>query len=281
MMAETIEKAVMRAVTTMRENLGEQLTVDDMARSAMFSKFHFTRIFQRVTGVSPGRFLSALRLQRAKDLLLSTQLNVADISLIVGYNSVGTFSSRFTRSVGMPPTTYRRRAGYAAHIPVDRTRPGGRTGARLSGKVLPPAGTNADLTFLGLFRDRIPEGRPARCAVLTEPGSFQLDDIPAGTWYLLAQSFPAGFDDLLEARHPDPGILVATHGPLTFRADTVVDMDVILNPVDALDPPVLLALLEARKEALARALSVDNAEPTDLLHMPDAATHRAGVRQAA
>ena len=52
-MAEVIEKAILRAITTMRENLGEQLTVDDMARSAMFSKFHFTRIFQRVTGVSP------------------------------------------------------------------------------------------------------------------------------------------------------------------------------------------------------------------------------------
>src|SRR4051812_39576889 len=105
---ESIELAVKRAISTMRENLGEQLTVDDMARAAMFSKFHFTRIFQRATGVSPGRFLSALRLQQAKHLLKSTSLNVADISLLVGYNSVGTFSSRFSRSVGMPPTTYRR-----------------------------------------------------------------------------------------------------------------------------------------------------------------------------
>src|SRR5688572_1243423 len=100
----------------MRDNLGEPLTVDDLARSAMFSKFHFTRIFQRVTGVSPGRFLSGLRLQRAKELLVSTSLSVADISVLVGYNSVGTFSSRFTRSVGMPPSRYRRRAGLASHL---------------------------------------------------------------------------------------------------------------------------------------------------------------------
>ena len=73
----------------MRDNIGEELTVDDMARAAMFSKFHFTRVFQRVTGVSPGRFLSAMRLQRAKDLLLTTSMNVADISVHVGYNSVG------------------------------------------------------------------------------------------------------------------------------------------------------------------------------------------------
>ena len=93
-----------------------------MARAAMFSKFHFSRIFRRVTGVSPGRFLSAIRLQEAKHLLVSTTLNVADISLRVGYNSVGTFSSRFTRSVGMSPTAYRRYRGFSSRIPVDETR---------------------------------------------------------------------------------------------------------------------------------------------------------------
>ena len=100
-MQDTSEKAVLRAIETMHDRLGDPLTVDDMARAAMFSKFHFTRMFQRVTGVSPGRFLSALRLQRAKELLVSTPMNVADISVTVGYNSVGTFSSRFSRSVGM------------------------------------------------------------------------------------------------------------------------------------------------------------------------------------
>lgn len=108
---DPIEEAVERAISTMNQNLGERLTVDDLARAARFSKFHFTRIFRRVTGLSPGRFLSELRLQHAKQLLASTSLNVADISIRVGYTSVGTFSSRFTRSVGVPPTTYRRLAG--------------------------------------------------------------------------------------------------------------------------------------------------------------------------
>ena len=253
MVPETIERAVLRAVTTMRENLGEQLTVDDIARSAMFSKFHFTRIFQRTTGVSPGRFLSALRLQRAKELLLTTSLNVADISLIVGYNSVGTFSSRFTRSVGMPPTTYRRRAGFAAHIPIDRGRADSRSDAGVFGKVLVPPGSTADLVFVGLFRDRIPEGRPSRCAVLSEVGTYRLDNVPTGNWYLLAQSVSAGADDCPQ----NPGVLVATQGPFTFRHDTTIETDLVLNPVHDLDPPVLLALLEARREALARVMSLE------------------------
>src|ERR687887_1129758 len=105
----------------MQQNLGERLTIDDMARSAMFSKFHFSRVFQRVTGVSPGRFLSAMRLEEAKRLLLTPSLTVADISHRVGYNSVGTFSSRFRHSVGVSPTTYRQLGGNPAELPADQS----------------------------------------------------------------------------------------------------------------------------------------------------------------
>lgn len=108
-MGDCVERAVGRAIENMRANLGERLTVDDLARSAMYSKFHFSRAFLRVTGVPPRRFLSSLRLQEAMRLLDSTSLTVAEISHRVGYASVGTFGSRFQSSVGVSPTTYRRR----------------------------------------------------------------------------------------------------------------------------------------------------------------------------
>lgn len=248
-MEESIELAVRRAITTMRENMGEQLTVDDMARAALFSKFHFTRIFQRVTGVSPGRFLSALRLQQAKHLLVTTSLKVADISLLVGYNSVGTFSARFSRSVGMPPTAYRRRAGFAPHILSDDDHGSSSSNARVSGRIREHSGSEARLVFVGLFVDRIPEGKPVRCTVLTGAGRFQFDQVPPGTWYLLAQSLPA---DGESTDAPDGhGICVASHGPIVVRNESVVDVDVEPKQVRALDPPVLLALQDARKLALA------------------------------
>lgn len=100
-MHETIVRAVERSIETMREHLDEKLTVDDLARSAMFSRFHFSRVFQRATGVSPRRFLSAMRLEEAKRLLLATSIMVVDIGHQVGYDSVGTFSSRFRSSVGV------------------------------------------------------------------------------------------------------------------------------------------------------------------------------------
>jgi AraC-like DNA-binding protein len=265
---DPIELAAQRAIAAMHEKLGEQLTVDDMARAAMFSKFHFTRLFQRATGVTPGRFLSALRLQQAKQLLVSTSLSVADISMRVGYTSVGTFSSRFTRSVGMPPTTYRRRAGFAAQIPTD---PNFRLGhARVYGRAWAPESHANSPVFLGLFQDRIPEGPPVRCTILPRPGSFQFDTVPPGTWFVLAQSVNteldpgpalAGDDDEGDEGGDGDGdgdgdggriVCVATNGPLRVACDAAVHADLDLMPVRAVDPPVLLALLDQRKLALAR-----------------------------
>jgi AraC family transcriptional regulator len=249
-MQDVSERAVLRSIETMRERMGEQLTVDDLARSAMFSKFHFTRMFQRVTGVSPARFLSALRLQRAKDLLVSTTMNVADISVHVGYNSVGTFSSRFSRSVGMSPTTYRRHAGFAPAIHAGGERRAGRaSSARMSLRVHLPDADGESHIFLGLFAERIPEGRPARCAVLHEPGRVTFDAVPIGTWYVLAQAVPAGMG---AATRADVPVSVATHGPVTVHADSVIGADIELRRSRLLDPPVLLALLDARQYALRR-----------------------------
>jgi len=242
---DVAEQAVVRAITVMRERMGEQLTVDDLARAAMFSKFHFTRVFQRVTGISPGRFLSALRLQQAKVLLVSTEMSVADISTHVGYNSVGTFSSRFSRSVGMSPTTYRRRAGFAPVAPHEAPPRGGQScEATLSCRVRLAEPDENAVVFAGIFPDRIPEGRPVRCAVLGDQEQVRWDSIPGGTWYLHAQS--ATPDDQDRAGRS----AVATYGPFSVHEGWSASLDLVLRPSRLLDPPVLLALLDARQYAM-------------------------------
>ncbi|WBB82280.1 helix-turn-helix transcriptional regulator [Micromonospora sp. WMMD882] len=233
----------------MQGNLSEQLTVDDMARAALFSKFHFSRIFQRVTGISPGRFLSALRLQHAKKLLTSTSLSVADVSLRVGYASVGTFSSRFTRSVGLSPTTYRRLGGFTPFVPVEDSdsvlsRP---TGA-IRGKVAAESGHPMGRIFIGVFPQRIPEGRPVQCCILDGAGEFVLDPVPSGVWHLLAHSVAAESED-----NPNGDMtFVSSYGPLLMQRDSVLDVELPLKPMRIVDPPVLLALLDVRRSALER-----------------------------
>jgi len=91
----------------------EPLGVDDMARAAGLSRAHFSREFRRAFGVSPHAYLLTRRLERAASLLRRTDRSVADICFTVGLQSVGSFTTSFTRTYGMSPTAYR-----AAHPPA-------------------------------------------------------------------------------------------------------------------------------------------------------------------
>ena len=253
-MDEVVLRAVERAVDTMRSNLGDRLTIDDLARSAMFSKFHFSRVFQRVTGVSPGRFLSAMRLDEAKRLLVSTSLTVADISHQVGYNSVGTFSSRFRSSVGVSPTTYRQLGGVTAPVAADRSSAGSTARTTVRGYVLAPPIGQASTTFVGLFPGRILEAPPVAYTILQRPGPYAVYDVPPGTWYLLAHSVP-GVPAAGAARETPP--FVGFNGPLVVEPDITAKLaDIQLRPRHMLDPPVLMALHDLHPTAnLSQAAS--------------------------
>lgn len=85
-----------RVVAEMRERVNETLSLCVMTEVAHLSPYHFARTFRRITGIPPGDFLGALRLQRAKELLLTTDLFTSEVCYEVGYASFGTFTSRFT-----------------------------------------------------------------------------------------------------------------------------------------------------------------------------------------
>ncbi|MFJ5925616.1 helix-turn-helix domain-containing protein [Kitasatospora sp. NPDC092948] len=257
-----IEQAVIRAIDTMHENLGELLTIDDMAQAAMYSKFHFSREFQRVTGVSPRRFLSAIRIEAAKRLLLETTATVTEISHRVGYNSVGTFSSRFAASVGVSPTMYRQLGGYTEEIVVDSRRRSAASGhSTVRGEIRSEATEELGQVFVGLFPSRIPQGRPAACTVLPRPGAFTLDRVPPGTWYLLAHSVPASCEESLTA---DREVFVGSVGPIEARPKVpLLPIELRLRPIGALDPPVLLALLDIRSAAFEQDDAFDERPVAD------------------
>ena len=85
----------------------EPLGVEDMARAAGLSRAHFSREFRRAFGESPHTYLLTRRLERAAALLRTTDRSVADICFTVGLQSVGSFTSSFTRTYGRSPTAYR------------------------------------------------------------------------------------------------------------------------------------------------------------------------------
>jgi len=85
----------------------EALEVDDLAAAAGLSKAHFSREFRRAFGEPPHAYLLTRRLERAAALLRNTDRSVADICLSVGLQSIGSFTTSFSRTFGLSPTAYR------------------------------------------------------------------------------------------------------------------------------------------------------------------------------
>ena len=96
----------------------QPLDVEALARGAHMSAGHLSREFRAAYGESPYSYLMTRRIERAMTLLRRGDLSVTDVCFAVGCSSLGTFSTRFTELVGMPPSTSRRRAaGATAGIP--------------------------------------------------------------------------------------------------------------------------------------------------------------------
>ena len=88
----------------------QPLDVEALARGAHMSAGHLSRQFRQAYGESPYSYLMTRRIERAMALLRRGDLSVTEVCFTVGCSSLGTFSTRFTELVGMPPSTYRRRA---------------------------------------------------------------------------------------------------------------------------------------------------------------------------
>ncbi|MGW0666238.1 helix-turn-helix transcriptional regulator [Streptomyces sp. NPDC002746] len=251
-----MQVAVERAIATMWDRYEEPLSLDEIANTAILSKFYFSRVFRNFTGTSPGRFLSVVRLHQAKSLLLETNLSVTEISYRVGYNSLGTFTSRFTRSVSHSPARYRAlaRAGLLAPSGGAATGPqqlldGCRPASELEGTIRLPTAQPVRI-YVGAFRESIVQGRPTACAILDGPGSFSLR-LPEGAWYIRAAVL--AMDDPpspLGQRRP---LLVASSQVLNVRRDQDTRVNLIGRPLTPLDLPILLALPELDFSGLPKA----------------------------
>ncbi len=241
-------QAVERAIQIMHTHLHEVLPLEDLASVACLSPSHFHRVFCRLIGIPPGEFLSALRLQMARRLLLTTSLSVTEICFAVGYTSTGSFTSRFTHRVGLSPRLLRQRAHAfepLAAEPAERcptTSSGMPMNNALLGQISAPA-TFRGTIYVGLFPGPIPQGTPVRCTRINSPGWYLLHDVPDGVYHLRAAAFPVAAD-LHSALLPGEQLLLGHNtSPLVIRHGQVSgDPDLVLHPPRLTDPPLVIGL---------------------------------------
>jgi AraC-like DNA-binding protein len=249
-----VQPAVLRAIEAIQERYFEPITLSALAAEVYVSPFHFSRIFAKATGVTPGRFLTAVRLFEAKRLLLTTSLTVSDVVCSVGYSSVGTFTSRFARAVGMTPTEYREPevaellvalSPHFQRMPSLRSlRSAGRSCASLqqgtgilSVSLDMPAGMSPASVLVGVFADAVPQCGPVAFGGMANMrgGELTIHGVPDGRWTVIAVAdhLPSG---------ATPAVFTMGSTPAVVRPVGMSSVALKLRPPAPTDPPIAITL---------------------------------------
>jgi len=103
-------ESLLRARELIDAQYTQPLELDELARTANFSRYHFLRAFRRAFHATPHEYLTRKRIERAKELLAESELTVTEICFEVGFESLGSFSTLFHKITGWSPSIYRARA---------------------------------------------------------------------------------------------------------------------------------------------------------------------------
>jgi AraC-like DNA-binding protein len=87
----------------------DPLPVSAVARASGLTRFHFIRLFKAIFGETPHQYRLRAQIEKAKELLILTDLSVTDICMAVGFSSLGSFSALFSHRVGLSPSEFQRR----------------------------------------------------------------------------------------------------------------------------------------------------------------------------
>lgn len=236
-------------IAFIHQHIDEPLSLTRLAKYAAYSPYHFSRIFKERIGLPPQYYVSSLRLQRAKDLLLRTNLSVRDIGLMIGQQSLGTFTTRFTERVGVTPADFRNQAQQAdKHLRSLRRLEDWRSWhASASPYGLIQGTVQAVVPFegvvlIGLFAKPIPEGLPLYGTLLSSLGDFCFTNVRPGTYYLMATSVSWGMG-ALDILLPQTTLRTRSKEPIVVGPRSVVPhRQVMLYPPRPDDPPILISL---------------------------------------
>jgi AraC-like DNA-binding protein len=106
----THEERLRIARAYLDSNYTSEVTIQYVSRKAALSPYHFIRLFRRVYKQTPHQYLIHRRIDRAKELLRSSDLSITEICLEVGFESLGSFSTRFYKTTGLSPSEYRKKS---------------------------------------------------------------------------------------------------------------------------------------------------------------------------
>ena len=242
-------QAVRLLAETIRSEPSCTVQIDRFCYDRSIEYRSFLRVFKRLTGTTPVRFLQSHRIDQAKRLLARPDISIANICYDLGYESVGTFARTFNELVGVSPSSFRRLVsqvknwemgwflnelqGVVLRTGLTREIPG----------FLSATQATAALTFVGLFGSAIPTNELLAGTVIVGQGRFNLSvGVHDKPLFVLAASFEADatpFDTLF----PDADrILVASTILSPQITKTLAPITLQLRPMSCFDPAIVYAL---------------------------------------
>lgn len=181
-------RAVELVIVYMREHLDEGLTSEQLAAHVGYSPYHFIRVFKRVTGISPRQYLSALRIESGKIQLLKAPSLLTKILHVIGFQSAGSFNTRFKQFVGLSPKKFQHTSAQLTshmneweHKSLIPNLDDSETLPKITCQITAPPAFRG-IIFVGLFPRPIPDQRPvAGIAINQNTRSCVFSHIPPGT----------------------------------------------------------------------------------------------------
>ncbi|MDO4259071.1 MAG: AraC family transcriptional regulator [Actinomycetaceae bacterium] len=237
-----------QALRFLRAHYAQPLTIYDLADHLAYSESHITRLFSRYIGFSPVAYLSMIRLHEAKRLLLLEDATVAEACYEVGYSSVGTFTRRFTKAVGVAPGLFRRSGDriaestlpersiftqaspYTARIHLD-----------IPQQIRPLLGP-APFQWIGTFSAPIPHGLPYSGTLRRGIIDVEIPIFPHAH-HILATVTPSGADPEEHLAPLTPFVALGS-APLQPRGKKT-EITLSVHPSREIYPPLLVALAAA------------------------------------
>lgn len=105
--ADNLPENIVRALVYIDNNLVSPLILDEIAREAYMSKFHFSRIFKKYVGITPMRYAINMRLKKAMSLLQQKNMSISCVAAESGFNDLSEFNKQFKKLYGSSPSTFR------------------------------------------------------------------------------------------------------------------------------------------------------------------------------
>lgn len=234
-------RAVEQAIVKMTTQLSEPITVSALSFTYGWRRSYFSRKFAQLTGATPSQYLSAVRMQKAKRLLISTDINVTEVCFDVGYNSLGTFVRQFSSYVGLSPLAFRRAARDTYHMTIRDFasnyiafdfRGHGTMGVNIRGPGC------YSIIVAGIFASPVPKYLPIECRWSTINGDFKFHSTENKTLWIFAVGLHEATtigEILLGTSDMDVGSWQIQ------KASPSVSQCVLLKPQSHFSPPLVLA----------------------------------------